>query len=328
MSEATCVRCGAALPVGARFCPGCGSPVGALPPEERKIVTVVFADLVGSTELAARLDPERYREVLATYYRTVSEVLESLRGRAYDLAGDAVVGVFGIPHAHDDDAVRAVRAGLELVGRVERISERLGLPVPLRVRVGINTGPVAIGSEGAEHGLLFGATVNLAARLQEAAEPGTVLVGETTWMLTRDQVTFGEPVRVHAKGFEDTATAWPALGLAPPRRAAHDPPRRPPARAAPARGRLRERPGDLPGPPCHAARGAGGRQEPRGGGVPPPAPRGGHGARGSGEPVRRGRGLRAARADAPRSRGRGGGGARGTPASSAPTAGRALLPGR
>ncbi|GBC87014.1 Adenylate cyclase 2 [bacterium HR12] len=215
MSEATCVRCGAALPVGARFCPGCGSPVGAPPPEERKIVTVVFADLVGSTELAARLDPERYREVLATYYRTVSEVLESLRGRAYDLAGDAVVGVFGIPHAHDDDAVRAVRAGLELVGRVERISERLGLPVPLRVRVGINTGPVAIGSEGAEHGLLFGATVNLAARLQEAAEPGTVLVGETTWMLTRDQVTFGEPVRVHAKGFEDTATAWPALGLAP-----------------------------------------------------------------------------------------------------------------
>lgn len=215
MSEATCVRCGAALPVGARFCAACGFPASAPPPEERKVVTVVFADLVGSTELAARLDPERYREVLATYYRTVSEVLESLRGRAYDLAGDAVVGVFGLPHAHDDDALRAVRAGLELVGRVERISEHLGLPVPLRVRVGINTGPVAVGTEEAEHGLLFGATVNLAARLQQAAEPGTVLVGETTWMLTRDQVTFGEPVRVHAKGFEEAAPAWPALALAP-----------------------------------------------------------------------------------------------------------------
>ncbi len=215
MSETTCVRCGSELPAGARFCPACGSPVGAPAPEERKVVTVVFVDLVGSTELAARLDPERYREVLAAYYRTVSEVLESLRGRAYDLAGDAVVGVFGLPHAHDDDALRAVRAGLDLVGRVGLIGERLGLPVPLRVRVGINTGPVAVGSEGADHGLLFGATVNLAARLQQAADPGSVLVGETTWMLTRDHVAFGEPMRVHAKGFEEVATAWPALGLAP-----------------------------------------------------------------------------------------------------------------
>lgn len=215
MSQATCVRCGAPLPEGARFCPACGYPVGEPPPQERKVVTVVFVDLVGSTELAARLDPERYREVLATYYRTASEVLDSLRGRAYDLAGDAVVGVFGLPHAHDDDALRAVRAGLDLVERVGRIGEDLRLPVPLGVRVGIDTGPVAVGSEGTERGLLFGATVNLAARLQQAAEPGTVLVGETAWMLTRDQVRFGEPIRVHAKGFEEVVTAYPALGLGP-----------------------------------------------------------------------------------------------------------------
>jgi class 3 adenylate cyclase/tetratricopeptide (TPR) repeat protein len=215
VSQATCPRCGAPLPEGARFCPACGSPVGEPAPEERKVVTVVFVDLVGSTELSARLDPERYREVLATYYRTASEVLDSLRGRAYDLAGDAVVGVFGLPHAHDDDALRAVRAGLELVERVGRIGGELRVPTPLRVRVGINTGPVAVGSEGSERGLLFGATVNLAARLQQAAEPDTVLVGETTWMLTRDEVRYGDPIRVHAKGFEEPATAYPALGLAP-----------------------------------------------------------------------------------------------------------------
>lgn len=215
MSQATCGRCGAALPEGARFCPACGSRVGEPPPEERKVVTVVFVDLVGSTELAARLDPERYREVLASYYRAASEVLDSLRGRAYDLAGDAVVGVFGLPHAHDDDALRAVRAGLELLERVGRLGEELRLPLPLRARVGINTGPVAVGSEGSEGGLLFGATVNLAARLQQAAEPGTVLVGEATWMLTRDQVRYGEPIRVHAKGFEEPALAYPALGLEP-----------------------------------------------------------------------------------------------------------------
>ncbi len=177
-------------------------------------MTVVFVDLVGSTTLSSQVDPERYREVLATYYRTVAEELESLRGRAVNLAGDAVVGVFGIPHAHDDDALRAVRAGLALVERVGRISEALELPVPLRVRVGINTGPVAIGSEASEQGLLFGATVNLAARVQQAAEPGGVLVAETSWLLTHDHVQYGEPLEVEAKGFERIAMAWPVVAIA------------------------------------------------------------------------------------------------------------------
>jgi class 3 adenylate cyclase/tetratricopeptide (TPR) repeat protein len=189
--------------------------VGAPPPEERKIVTVIFVDLVGSTQLSSQIDPERYREVVATYYRTVAEELESLRGRAVNLAGDAVVGAFGIPYAHDDDALRAVRAGLALVERIGRVGEELGLPMPLRVRVGINTGSVAIGSETAEQGLLFGATVNLAARLQQAAEPGTVLVAETVWQLTHDHVEYGDPIKVEAKGFDDAATAWPVVALAP-----------------------------------------------------------------------------------------------------------------
>ncbi|HEU4355446.1 MAG TPA: adenylate/guanylate cyclase domain-containing protein, partial [Actinomycetota bacterium] len=215
MSEAVCERCGAPLPDGARFCPTCGFPVGAPPPEERKVVTVMFVDLVGSTKLSSRIDPERYRGVLAAYYRAVGEELESLRGRAVNLAGDAVVGVFGIPQAHDDDALRAVRAGLALVDRIGRVGEALALPSPLQVRVGINTGPVAIGSETSEQGLLFGATVNLAARVQQAAEPGGVLVAETSWLLTYEHVEYGEPLRIEARGFDDVATAWPAVRLAP-----------------------------------------------------------------------------------------------------------------
>ena len=178
-------------------------------------MTVMFVDLVGSTNLSARIDPERYREVLAAYYRTVAEELESLRGRSVNLAGDAVVGVFGIPQAHDDDALRAVRAGLALVDRIGRVGEALALPMPLRVRVGINTGPVAIGSETTEQGLLFGATVNLAARLQQAAEPGGVLVAETSWLLTKDRVEFAPALTVEAKGFDQGAVGWPVLALAP-----------------------------------------------------------------------------------------------------------------
>ncbi|HYG72748.1 MAG TPA: adenylate/guanylate cyclase domain-containing protein, partial [Actinomycetota bacterium] len=215
MAEPTCERCGVVLPAGAKFCPNCAFPTSAPPAEERKVVTVVFVDVVGSTQLSAQIDPERYREVITAYYREVSDELESLRGRAYNFAGDAVVGVFGIPTTHDDDALRAIRAGLALLERVERVGERLGLPLPLRVRIGINTGSVAIGTEGSEQGLLFGATVNLAARLQQAADPGSVLVSDRTWLLTQAQVEYGERREVRAKGFDEVAIAWPVIALAP-----------------------------------------------------------------------------------------------------------------
>jgi class 3 adenylate cyclase/tetratricopeptide (TPR) repeat protein len=213
MATLTCDRCGLPLPDEARFCPNCGYPVGAPPPEERRFVTVIFVDLVGSTLLSSQIDPERYREVLTRYYRMVAEELESLRGRAYNFAGDAVVGVFGLQHTHDDDALRAVRAGLGLVDRVGRLGEEIGLPVPLRIRVGIHTGPVAIGSEASEQGLIYGATVNLAARLQQAADPGTVLVSETSYLLSLSQVQYGPMREVEAKGFEDEARAWPVAAL-------------------------------------------------------------------------------------------------------------------
>jgi class 3 adenylate cyclase/tetratricopeptide (TPR) repeat protein len=215
MATLTCERCGLPLPDEARFCPNCGYPVGAPPPEERRFVTVIFVDLVGSTLLSSQIDPERYREVLTRYYRMVAEELESLRGRAYNFAGDAVVGVFGLQHTHDDDALRAVRAGLGLVDHVGRLGEEIGLPVPLRIRVGIHTGPVAIGSEASEQGLIYGATVNLAARLQQAADPGTVLVSETSYLLSLSQVQYGPMREVEAKGFEEEARAWPVAALQP-----------------------------------------------------------------------------------------------------------------
>ena len=215
MGHLTCGRCGLPLPDGARFCPNCGYPVGAAPPEERKVVTVIFVDLVDSTKLSTLLDPERYREVIAAYYRVVADELESLRGRAYNFAGDAVLGVFGIPRAHDDDALRAVRAGLALGERVEGLGRELGVPAPLWIRVGIHTGPVAIGTEASELGLLFGATVNLAARLEQAADPGTVLVSDTVYVLSQTQVRYGPMREVEAKGFEEEARAWPVLALQP-----------------------------------------------------------------------------------------------------------------
>src|SRR5207245_1183372 len=141
-----CARCGQPRPPGARFCPNCGAPVSAVTTEERKIVTVMFADLVGSTKLASQLDPERFREVVAEFFRVVSAELVSLRGRAEKFVGDAVMAVFGLPHAHDDDALRAVRAALMIRNQVVRLGESLGLATPLRVHVGINSGPVATGS--------------------------------------------------------------------------------------------------------------------------------------------------------------------------------------
>src|SRR6266542_2324726 len=190
MASMTCDRCGRPLPADARFCPNCGAPVSALVTEERKVVTVLFADLADSTGLASRLDPERFREVIAAFYRMVSTELASLRGRAEKFIGDAVMAVFGLPQAHEDDALRAVRAGVVIRDRTAKLGEEIGLPVQLQVRVGVNSGAVATGSGPADQLLVSGSTVNLAARLQEAGRPGEILVGETTWQLTRNMVRF------------------------------------------------------------------------------------------------------------------------------------------
>ncbi|HSH33809.1 MAG TPA: AAA family ATPase, partial [Actinomycetota bacterium] len=222
MSTEPCPRCGAPLPPGANFCPNCGAPVGVAPASERRVVTVVFVDLAGSTELAARLDPERFREVLAAFHGMVTDEITALGGRAEGFIGDAVLGVFGVPLLHDDDALRGVRAGLEIVDRAERLGPRLGLSMPVKVRVGVNTGQVAVGT-AMDRNIVIGAEVNIGARIQQAAEPGEVLVGASTKQLVGNGVVFGQVRSVQAKGIDGAMATWPALSLAgaPTRRSLH-----------------------------------------------------------------------------------------------------------
>ncbi len=174
----------------------------------------MFADLMRSTELASRLDAERFREVLAAFHGMVTDEVEWLRGRTEVFIGDAVLGVFGVPTSHDDDAIRAIRAALSVAERAERLGRDLGLPMPMQVHVGINTGQVALGT-AADRGIVIGADVNIGARLQQAAGPGEVLVGPTTHQLVRDAVEFGERRLVQAKGLDTQLEAWPVVRLAP-----------------------------------------------------------------------------------------------------------------
>src|SRR4030081_800493 len=173
-----CTVCGRPLPSGARFCPNCGATVGSLVgTEERKMVTVLFADIVDSTGLGAALDPERSREILGQFFTAASEDLLALRGGPEKFIGDAVMAVFGLPHVHEDDALRAVRAGLAIRARTRRLGEAVGLAEPLQVRIGIESGEVAMGRGPSGQLLVTGPVVNVASRLQSAARAGQVLAG-------------------------------------------------------------------------------------------------------------------------------------------------------
>jgi class 3 adenylate cyclase/tetratricopeptide (TPR) repeat protein len=209
-----CTVCGSVLPEDARFCPSCGAVVTrSTGTDERKVVTVLFADLVDSTGLSQRLDPERAREVLGRFYDVTVEELQALRGKPEKFIGDAVMAVFGLPQVHEDDALRAVRAGLAIRARIARLCEELGLPERLEIRVGIESGEAATGTGPDGQLLVTGPVVNTAARLQTAALPGEVLTGRTARTLTDSAVTFGEERRVDAKGFDAPLTAAPVDGL-------------------------------------------------------------------------------------------------------------------
>jgi class 3 adenylate cyclase/tetratricopeptide (TPR) repeat protein len=212
----TCSICGEPIPHGARFCPSCGAPVGTpLGTEERKMVTVLFADLVDSTGLAQRLDAERAREVLGRFVDLATEELLALRGRPEKFIGDAVMAVFGLPTVHEDDALRAVRAGLAIRQRVRRIGTELGLAEPLEVHIGVESGEAATGLGPAGQLLVTGTVVNAAARLQAAAGPDEVLAGVTTVALTDEAVAYGPQREVPAKGFTQALPAFPVRSLSP-----------------------------------------------------------------------------------------------------------------
>ena len=196
----------------ANFCPNCGAPVAVPQASERRLVTVVFVDLTGSTELATQLDAERFRDILAAFHGMVTEEIAWLGGVAETFIGDAVLVVFGVPSARDDDAVRAIRAALDIRERARDLCEDLGLSMPMEVRIGVRTGQVAVGT-AFDRNIVIGAEVNIGARLQQAATPGEILAGSSTMHLARDAVEFGESRTIEAKGFERAITAWPVAGL-------------------------------------------------------------------------------------------------------------------
>ncbi len=200
--ETQCPRCGFDNPAGMNFCGKCGAELGAprpaadpasaaLAPDpleatgERRQITVLFADLVGSTALSERLDPEDLAEVVRSYQGLCADAVRRFDGWIAQFLGDGVLVYFGYPEAREDDAQRAVSAGLELLAAVERLNRRPdeGRGLPLAVRLGVHTGVVVVGEmggRGRREELALGQAPNVAARLQALAEPGTLLISEAT----------------------------------------------------------------------------------------------------------------------------------------------------
>jgi class 3 adenylate cyclase len=232
-----CVQCGALLPLAcpscghgnrplATFCASCGtaltagSPLSAIVPStsssaERRQLTVMFCDLVGSTALSVRLDPEDLREVMVAYQTYVAETIIRFGGFVASYMGDGLLVYFGYPLAHEHDSERAVRAGLALVGGLyERDWPSTIAP---QIRIGIATGLAVVGNLAGEdvaqqHGIV-GETPNLAARLQALAEPNTVVIAPTTRRLTGGLFDYRDLGAVSLKGYADTVQAWQVMGV-------------------------------------------------------------------------------------------------------------------
>src|SRR6266545_234081 len=206
----TCARCGGPVGEDARFCPSCGASLESAAGAERKLATLVFADLVGSTELAANLDPEEVRARLAPFFETARSTLEEHGGTVEKYVGDAVMAVFGVPRGHGDDPDRAVAAALRLTQSVTSMGSGLSL------RVGVETGDVLALESGGDLSVT-GEPVNAAARLQQAAPSGEVLVGERAAQACRS-AQLEELAPIEAKGFPGPLRAWRAIkadGAAP-----------------------------------------------------------------------------------------------------------------
>ena len=209
-----CTRCGRESPEGERYCASCGTPLARVARrEERKVVTVVFADLVGSTARAEHADPEDVRAVLAPYHARLRHELEHFGGTVEKFIGDAVVAVFGAPVVHEDDPERAVRAALAIQDAIAELNEATPT-LELQVRVGVNTGEalVSLDASPAEgEGMVAGDVINTGARLQAAAPPGGVLVGEATYRATERVIDYEQVDAVAAKGKSEPVGAWRAV---------------------------------------------------------------------------------------------------------------------
>ena len=226
----TCSFCGGELPDEFRFCGYCGSALetaGPLLKEARKTVTVVFCDLKGSTNLGEALDSESLRELMSRYFERMSAILESHGGAIEKFIGDAIMAVFGLREVHEDDALRAVRAAadmkLALVDLSAELARRWG--VTLENRIGVNTGEVVAGEPIRGQRLVTGDAVNVAARLEQAAPPNEILIGELTYRLVEEDVDVVPVDPLSLKGKAERVPAYRLLSVsaseAQRRRASH-----------------------------------------------------------------------------------------------------------
>jgi len=220
----TCPSCGRPADADAKFCAGCGTQFGATatgapgraapaapvePLAERRLVSVLFADLVGFTAASEGRDSEDTRELLTRYFDTSRTIIERYGGTIEKFIGDAVMAVWGTPVATEDDAERAVRAALDLIAAVSGLGDEAG--AQLRARAGVLTGEAAVTLGAHDQGMVAGDLVNTAARIQSAADPGAVLVGETTRRTTEAAIAYADAGTHDFKGKAEPMPLWRAL---------------------------------------------------------------------------------------------------------------------
>lgn len=204
-----CAACGATATDDARFCASCGRPLRAVD-DERRVVTVVFADLVGFTTLSERLDPERVKNLVDGCFDRLAADVTAFGGQVDKIVGDALVALFGAPTAHEDDAERAVRAALRMQETLREEAAELGQA--LQIRVGVNTGEVLVGAMRAAGSVTaMGDVVNTASRLQTSAEPGEVVVGPATHAATKGTIAYEPLGLLAAKGRDEPVERWRAV---------------------------------------------------------------------------------------------------------------------
>src|SRR4249919_76513 len=198
--SAACPTCGHTNEHGARFCSACGTALvrSTSVREQRKVVTVLFCDLVGSTALGESTDPEALRARMRRYFEDLRAIIQRHGGTVEKFVGDAVMAVFGIPVSHEDDALRAARAASEMCAAIAEHG--------LEARIGINTGEVVVGGEGET--LVTGDAVNVAARLEQAAGAGEVFIGAETHSLVRDAVRVDAVEPLTLKGKSEPVEAF------------------------------------------------------------------------------------------------------------------------
>ena len=218
--ERRCPTCDTRAPAEAHFCMSCGAALDETPvvkgperpPEERRQVTVLFADLSGYTAFAERMDPEAVKSLVDRALMRLGREVERYGGTVDKYIGDNVMALFGAPVAHEDDAERAVRAGLGMQDAMEEVNAGLPAEINFDLRVGVNTGEVIAGAVGETY-TVVGDTVNVASRLQSAARPGSVTVGERTMRASESAVDYERLEPLMLKGKAQPVPAWEAVCL-------------------------------------------------------------------------------------------------------------------